>query len=259
MSAKMLAKLREKHLPKATDEKELQTEVAHISKIIFHRKHRFIVDYKDWNGWIKEITEYWKTFREIKFRPDETYVDVVRRIETETDDLFGQPSGCFFIQKVRLSTECKNWKTSRDALITKVPELGKGMIFDKVIAQDIEVIRSDLLRTPKLFQQSEKYLVEMRQLELEGGDIDKKIAKLRIRLRVERKNPDMKLKIDTPKEIHNKMNAIKSDWNNPEEEFEKIKKLTKNQKYKLEKLEEEYQEQLQLEEEGRLLDFIMSD
>lgn len=99
----------------------------------------------------------------------------------------------------------------------------------------------------------------MRQLELEGGDIDKKIAKLRIRLRVERKNPDMKLKIDTPKEIHNKMNAIKSDWNNPEEEFEKIKKLTKNQKYKLEKLEEEYQEQLQLEEEGRLLDFIMSD
>ena len=99
----------------------------------------------------------------------------------------------------------------------------------------------------------------MRKLELEREEIDKNIARLRIRLRNERRNEDFKVKIDTPKHILNKANVIKSDWNNPEEEFEKIKKLTKKQKDKLENLEMEYEEQKRLEEQESIIESIMSD
>ena len=158
MSAKMLAKLREKHLPKAKDEKELQTELVHIRYLSFHRTHRVVVKYSDWNCWIKNVTEYWNQFYKLKFRPDESWKDIVRKIEADADDLLAQPSGCFLIKKVSLSTDCKNWKTGRHSLVTNVLDIGKGMIQDPEVVQDIEVIRSDLLRTPKLFQQSEKYL-----------------------------------------------------------------------------------------------------
>ena len=112
MSPHKLKKLREKqHLEKVKEEKELQTELVHIRYLSFHRTHRVVVKYSDWNCWIKNVTEYWNQFYKLKFRPDESWKDIVRKIEADADDLLAQPSGCFLIKKVRLSTDCKNWKT----------------------------------------------------------------------------------------------------------------------------------------------------
>lgn len=257
MSPLKLKKLREKqHLEKVKEEKELQTEVVHVRDISFHRTHRLVVEYKDWNCWLKHVTEYWKQFYKLNFRPDESWKDIVHKIEADANDLLAQPSGCFFIRKVTLSTECKTWKTGRHNLITNVPEIGKGVIKMPQVAQDIKVVRLDLLRTPKLFQQSEKYLVEMRKLELEREEIDKKIAKLRIRLRVERGNPDFKLKIDN-QHLHSKINEIK--YGKPltaEEEIQKIRKLTENQKNKIQELEVELAEKRRLAEKEAFIEFL---